>query len=462
MAGRANTLLTQKRTISISAVIVLLLGFLVIPLVPQKQAIASEERVEDPLVAHLMESRGITAEEAKERIAWQDRASDLYDRLEARLPEDHGGVWIGTDDDRVKVGLVGSKDEVSRTHIAEEVAATALQNAVDYIPVEHSMSELVSVTESLAKMPDWYDAQNKEWQVNMEVIPSRNKVVLRLPPEEIRLTLKQQNFVENAKDKFGSKIEIGRYPGKIVNEACNNYHCDDPLRGGVQILGQQECPSGFIVRGVSSGNRYVLTAGHCLRSGSEGAIHGEFGLDGRYFAKTTTSGELEIGPVTENFYYDFGVDAMIIRRDSFPAWTWTTRGWVFIRPGPGFDGYSGPTYNEQFPVAGAGSNSGLEGQRICKSGQLTGGSCGAIKGVNVWVIDDLGNATSGVVRAYYCSRIGESGAPIVRGGQYRHAMGIHRAGAEQHGDCSQFKYYTGMITILNIFEGRIEVVPEPL
>src|SRR5687768_7083413 len=73
-------------------------------------------RTLDSAVLMLAKERGISVSEAQQRMGWQQKASDLQDAMASALgPDRFGGLWIGLDDDRIKVGVTGGGKETTAT-----------------------------------------------------------------------------------------------------------------------------------------------------------------------------------------------------------------------------------------------------------------------------------------------------------------------------------------------------------
>jgi hypothetical protein len=96
----------------------------------------------DPAVADLAADRHISVAEAARRIGWQQRAPELAkDLTRAPWRDVFGGMWIGAQDDRVKIGVVGKP--VDHRGVVNRLAARhALAGVVDVVPVRYSAADL--------------------------------------------------------------------------------------------------------------------------------------------------------------------------------------------------------------------------------------------------------------------------------------------------------------------------------
>lgn len=196
-----------------------------------------------------------------------------------------------------------------------------------------------------------------------------------------------------------------------------------------------------MVRGNATGNPYVLTAGHCAPAGPG------------WSTETYNYTNKPIGG-TANSLFDDGtpIDAMIIQVRDIYNWGVTRK--ILKRSGDsnmGLNGYGPPSYDEAYDIQTYKGN--MVNDRICISPAVTGGyatepnggSCGRVHQLNKFLTTKDGITTT-VHRAGYCSRPGDSGAPIFAS-DYE-ARGIHKAADSSEVVCSDQKYYTPMSTIM--------------
>jgi len=406
-------------------------------------------------IEQIVSSENITRSDAELRLRWEDQASDLSDLILKEHVNNFSGMWIGLTDNRIKIGI---KDNVveSKEHIDQLAASIGMADSYDYVSTTYSYRELQETIQELSQ-----DARNipgAQWSFIFGIVPSKNKVRVALPPTDEWLNANQLTYLKDVKQKYGDMVFLERNPGvPAAQDDCSEaiQSCAAPLRGGVHIedTSNYACTSGFIARGKSTGNRYVLTAGHCARS---------FGVSHIWYAReyllAPSYNIRTIGQEKLNALGD-SVDALLILRRNDLPYLWSTEGSVFMRDGQGV-GTSDPSRNAHWDIAGYSSNAGLENQRVCASGAKTGSSCGLIIEVNISNFNMSTNWSTpiplnGVVRYGRCSNAGDSGGPVVRGNYTHHAVGIHSAGSI---GCDDYKYYTGISTILNAFDNSIELV----
>lgn len=413
---------------------------------------SSKALVSSDVAQHLAKERNISIKEAHKRVEWQDEASALEGRLIEELPEqDFGGVWVNKENDRVQVGVLnGSAQHGSSVDILDSnIQARGLSGAVDFIPVGNSYGDLENIKEWITRGVQEVLSED-DWPVQVGITTDTNQVMVHIPSDDDKISSGLATFIRDIEHKYANAVRFETYSEPAVREGCNWWFCDSPLRGAVGLKGSDwgygngiYCTAGFNVVG-NSGTKYVLTAGHCAPGGSGWATE--------TFNYTTK----KIGPIHRNEYRHNGIDAMIIKiREN--TYNWNVRGWVYARGGLGLNGYSGPSTNYQYDINGTGTSGSLVGARICISGAISsaheGGSCGAVHEVDINFTAG-GTTTRKVMRAGYCSRGGDSGAPVFRNGK---ALGIHTGANTGYPVCSNYKYYTGINPIIREMDDTISV-----
>jgi len=387
--------------------------------------------ITDPAVLALAKERGIGAGEAKRRMGWQQKASDVEGALASALgPDRFGGLWIGLDDDRIKVGVV---DGVGVQAVASTVGAVAtahgLGDATDVVAVRHSLSALVSAN-------DWIGRQlvrvNKATPFPLQAgyVPDKSVVRLGLPPRPEDLTAAQADVVTEAKRRFGSMLVTYTVTDRVTPEACSFPYCDPPLRAGVRV-GPVGCTLGFLARSRTDNLLYAFTAGHCL-DGSASTT---------YWTQFSTGSQHDIGP-RHNFVLGADGDAGIIRVTNEPGWS--ARAWVYVLSSTGNDGVAGTVYDNEYPILADGTSS--LNMRICKSGVSSDRtSCGRVKELGVTVTYSTGETINNLARTSYCSLGGDSGVPVYANNT---AYGIHVAGSD--GCVAYYQGIRGAENLMNV------------
>jgi streptogrisin D len=210
--------------------------------------------------------------------------------------------------------------------------------------------------------------------------PSTDQVVLTLsssvaPGTAAALTA--------AAAKLGSGVRLERLSAPLT-----------PLVGGGDAIltGGARCSAGFNAQN-SSGQRFLITAGHCTNIG----------------ASWTTSSGQALGTRTQTSFpgNDFGV----IRYNSGVA-----------NPG-NVNLYNGSTQDI------TGSANASVGQQVCRSGSTTQVHCGSVQQTNATVTYSDGSVVRGLLRTNVCAEPGDSGGSLFAGST---AIGITSGGS---GNC---------------------------
>lgn len=194
--------------------------------------------------------------------------------------------------------------------------------------------------------------------------------------------------------------------------------CDRPLRGGVYMEG---CTAGFIATGRSSGNPYVLTAGHCVAE--------PYRNDGNKSAWNSNHVAHPIGPGQNTSFYHgpsnakFG-DAGIVRVD-YDANTngqWgSLRPWVLVRAGGCSDGGCLATGSDgEYYINGQPQLLDTLRDRVCSTGTTSGLTwCGIVEDLGyeaIYYMPGVDGYTShrvkGLSTTNICNRSGDSGGPV--------------------------------------------------
>jgi len=223
-------------------------------------------------------------------------------------------------------------------------------------------------------------------------------------------------------------------------ESCGYEYCSLPLRGGVNIYDPshptEPCTSAFPAMG-NDGNRYLLTAGHCV--GHQYRQEPDYTL---WWSKTDSLAANQIGTATQYTQYPEGDWAKIKVSGSYwdsNPWRSTVAYWgaPILNSEEDVIGKQ-PTVNAEYPING--ESPSVVGVYACHSGIRTGTTCGPITGVNVthtvgsWVLkhmNELGNV---------CSEPGDSGGPVFTNNS---ALGM-LTGSDPNKTCNDTIYYSNI------------------
>ena len=397
----------------------------------------------DPAVASLMVERGLDKAEATRRIGWQERSDDLADAVEAAVgPDLSGGVWIGSDDDRVTVGVLAAAAPIDalRSTVAALAANVGLEGAgLNVVSVRHSLAKLVEASDWLI---DRVEAANEGATSLLTAggyTTAGNVVRLGIPPAPAVLTPAQQAAVAEARQRYGDMLATYTADGSAHADACSAHYCDVPLRGGVRFDGTGGCTLGFIGRSRANGRLYAITAGHCLR------VPNGTSTTSRFASGPTNH---IIGPARNSVLGRRG-DAGIIEITNYTGWK--PRAWVYVTKSLAV-GIPGTVRNESYPIRRDGVS--RVGLRVCKRGYSRHAtSCGRVTELNASVYyTDHRVTVGGLAVADYCALDGDSGGPVFAGNT---AYGIH-SGSSNSNQC--LTYYQGIRGAENLMGFNVSFV----
>lgn len=338
------------------------------------------------VLAAMQRDLGLSAAQARTRIAQQTRAITLDAQLRERLGSAFGGSWFDADHGVLVVGVTDAT-------LSAQVQAAGAQART----VKHSEATLRGITAKLDTLAGKSAGTTRTQAgkrdaalaglVGWYVDAISNSVVvtaLRGQPEAPVL------------DDLGDAVRV-QYTDAAPKVA------DNIIDGGDAIfLGGGRCSVGFNLRN-GSGQGFVLTAGHCGTAGT-----GVSGHDGN-----------GIGPVVEAWFPTY--DDAIIRNDN-PGY-WVQGPWVDTAPSHG--GRIGiNTYSDAPP-----------GTSMCKSGSTTGLTCGTITGKDETVTYGGGQTVYGMTRHNACVEPGDSGGSNFTGSS---AEGV-TSGAQLYWDGSRYR-----------------------
>ena len=363
----------------------------------------------DPAVTTLARDRGISIDEARRRIGWQEPAMLLGDELGRALGDRFGGLWFDeAGGGRVKVGLVGADSGAA----AALIARRKLTAVTDLVAVQQSYAGLEQAHAWLSEAIIKANPPTANGQISglaSALLVDKNQVQVQLPRGQT-LNAAQRAVVAAAKRRLGPRLAVGSWSGQIHTEACEwglgpaIWDCDPPLRGGVGIVSfsgtsRATCTAGFNVRSTSDSKWYVLTAGHCGAKGTS--------WEGQPPNPPPNSWAVTIGAMhnsvnSPSSYNDYG----IIANESELSY-WHPGPYVYVHLSPD------TTENSLYPIKAVGGST--KGLRVCVSGAVSGTDCAPVKQTG-WPV------AGGYAVVDYCTTGGDSGAPVFSG---NYARGIH-------------------------------------
>ncbi len=200
---------------------------------------------------------------------------------------------------------------------------------------------------------------------------------------KITATRKQAAAAKELQAKYGDAVSI-EISEDVPQTAANWMDGGDMINGG-------SCSAGFNLRNPSTGQGYLLTAGHCVNAGS--TLRGQ--------------GNVIFGTVLESWFPTFD-DAIARKTNAY----WIQGPWVDTNPSNG--GIVTTSGHTDLPP----------GFPMCKSGITTKWTCGIITAKNQTVNYSGGFLVKGLTRHNACVEPGDSGGANISTFFGRKAEGV--------------------------------------
>jgi streptogrisin C len=328
------------------------------PTIGQRAAEGSAE-----VYAAMQRDLGLTTAQAKQRAADQANAIETDRTLKIRLGAAYSGSWFDASAGRLVV------DVTDTTSAARVSSAGAQARVVTYgrTRLEGIKTELdafagkapSSATRSVKGARQPAVAGLTSWYVDTKT-DSVVVTAVRGKPSAAALT----NLT-----KYGSAVHL-QYVDRAPTSTAN-------FMDGGDLINGSSCSAGFNLRNPSTGQGFLLTAGHCVSAGST----------------LTGQGGVTFGPVLASFFPTY--DDSLTRNDN-PGF-WIQGPWVDVNPSNGG------------VITISGFTDSPVGTTVCKSGIRTELTCGSILAKNETVTFDGVNTVFGETRHSACVRKGDSG-----------------------------------------------------
>jgi streptogrisin C len=319
-------------------------------------------------LAAMQHDLGLTADQVRTRALQEAKAITVDQTLRTELGSVFGGSWFdaGTGKLVVAVTDAGSVAKVTaagaqaRVVKYSEASLNSIKAELDAMAGKTTNSATRQAATAGAKLPPALAALTG-WYVDSKT----NSIVVT--------TVKGRSVAAASAllSKYGDAVRV-EYLDAAPAVAANFLDGGDLLQTNVG-----SCSVGFNLRNPSTGQGYVLTAGHC------GA-----GVVG---TQASGQGGVNIGPILEAWFPTY--DDAIIRRDNS---YWIQGPWVDTNPSNGG------------VITVSGTSDSPVGTSVCKSGITTKLTCGSITAKDETVVYAQG-AVYGMTRHSACVQPGDSG-----------------------------------------------------
>jgi hypothetical protein len=229
------------------------------------------------------------------RLAVQEQLDPLVKAL-GREPSSAGVYIDQKDGGAVVVSYVGDK-----TAVQSKVEASALRGAtIRYRQVAHSVRDLKAIAADVQARPwIWRAAGANSVKTNVDVVANKVSVEIFDPTNQGQQALKSAYGDVLEVTAGANPIAVSYNDGVPAPIGCNPAQCRAPMPsaifGGIAIFPTPSggrCTSGYWARN-AAGNKYLVTAGHCLAEGdpSWSTGSGSIGSNFKYCYASPPPGE---------------------------------------------------------------------------------------------------------------------------------------------------------------------------
>ncbi len=336
---------------------------------------------------------------AERDVHLQKQATGIVEGVEDATGNDYAGMWFDSDAGEFVVPM------------ADSSRAPRVREAMSWVEVPSASYRTPSVRSTWTQLESAQailNGQLKELEmaglVQTWLDPRTNSVVIReasgLSPRqraEISLASRRSQVAISPEPKQVDRFEIEPTEcwGAILA-------CDPPMRGGVEIDEAGEgmpggfytvCTAGFKATGNTTGNRYVLTAGHCYKNSADWSASGASPSYVHYL------GHGDLGEYGANGDY-----ARIQVTGYGTFWD--------VNPWPSEVVFWGG--NQNIPITS--ESSSYLGESVCHSGAGTMGSnCGVVTAIDLSTPYRDGTYLAHLTEATAPAIEGDSGGPVWNG-----------------------------------------------
>jgi streptogrisin C len=406
-------------------------------------------------IAYLRQRYGISEAEAVRRIELQQASTELATSLAVQFPDEYAGMWL----DQASGGVL-TVGMTTPDKLAPAMAGVADAAHVRAVRMNRSLRQLTQSAHQIAA--ELGAAEGSDVVVDP---PSNSVLVLTgntVSASDTRLT--------SVRSRAEARVE-SRTERPYQSKACDPLRCSQPpMRGGIRLDVPRDdatvggCTTGFNLRSATTGNYYVLTAGHCVVGGRhtrvDDTFHDFLGAKTPVTIEDANAGLAENDPAnghdyaimpyqpgaqlfwwnggprrvpalpsTVNFWCPGGcAGSHDVRVTGYVPFAAIQVGWVVCATGAAYT----PAAGENFVDSGAGA------------GYVPGTRCGEI------------TSKDNRINAHICARPGDSGGPLFTEADGK-ALGILSGGDPGQGACTnpqEQNNYAPVSTILDRANSR--------
>lgn len=343
---------------------------------------------------------------AKAHLETQHRAPHIVENVRGALKDEFAGVWFDGDSGDFVVPLPPGS---SRGVVAAALARAGLKDEYRFVTAPATWAEMEAAQ-------DWVNAEVRRLvesgaiaagMVATSLDAHGSAVLVRTALE---MEAGEESRIASLAQRAGDvpvrfeKNAIKEFRGSRFS--CGEGDCPAPLRGGMAIYNSSgTCSAGFRARGYN-GQRYVLTAGHCIDGNQPRWLwEGRDPDTGEYY---------EVGVAEQwqnNSTGDWAKLNASGRGSDTPSWPSA----VVVWGGVDEKGVPAPNYpvNEWRAIEGEALS--YQGQALCHSGERTGTTCGVVSHMNVtveWSEEETSHGLTEATGKELCAWEGDSGGSV--------------------------------------------------
>lgn len=392
----------------VGAVLTALLTFSILPSSSGASETGGTDKERNPDdVAWLAQDLEISEDEARWRMDVEVAAGELQAQLLAQWPDSLAGMWLSTEGPTT---LTVAFTENADNNVAEIAEDFAYPDVLRAATAAHSISELEAAFSRVVdergqaqrgQAPTDLPAAMRQTEGRFDVTLDErgNGLILQADP-------RPPGLARAASRRYGVPVTAN---SDVTIPTCTRDDCRFSMRGGLRLsFATSYCSSAFTAYGAATGNRFIVSAGHCGNSypTTTCAIVPE-----NESGSARSNGGSAYGTVTGEFVRE-NVDAERIIRSS-SSWTEAPVVWV--------ESNDQRTMSAILPY-----NNIVVGMQVGKSGVRTGTTRGYITSRSVapcYVANSYG-----FLQADYCALPGDSGGAVFRNNE---AVGINSGGTRE-------------------------------